>query len=533
MITGLKRAALTLILLVGVLFVPVNGQTLSQQVLQLLIRANSWIGTNTFYDIRIPIAAVPSDTEARIYTDSGGNLYYDGGVIAGSGGVTTPHNFLSATHPDTVPDSPTRGAVVVGNASSVWARLAGTAGFLQFDGTDTVFSTSLAAGTAIPASQLTGSLPAIPGASLTTLNASSLSTGTVPLARISGLLNAQIDNAAAIAYSKLALTGGIVNADVSAIAGLAYSKLNLSNSIVAGDLTASSVTMAKIAQAGATSGQVVAWDGAAWVPTSLASGGSVTSAALSMPAIFSVAGSPITTSGTFAVTVASQTANLFWASPNGAPGAPTFRAMVNADLPTSGVAAGTYASVTVNTRGIITAATATVDLGTQGNGTVPRGKGGTGLTASVDDNTLVGNGTAWVATALPNCTTFWAYATSTNLFSCSSTWAAGTIVASAPLAVTGTWNNAGVNFNQFDINVTDTASTAASTIATYRVGGTAKQTFYKDGTVALGAIVFASLPAAPVNGMLVYCSDCTIATPCAGAGSGALAKRLNGAWVCD
>ncbi len=36
-----------------------------------------------------------------------------------------------------------------------------------------------------------------------------------------------------------------------------------------------------------------------------------------------------------------------------------------------------------------------------------------------------------------------------------------------------------------------------------------------------------------INGMLLYCSDCTIANPCAGSGSGAISKRLNGVWVCD
>jgi hypothetical protein len=35
------------------------------------------------------------------------------------------------------------------------------------------------------------------------------------------------------------------------------------------------------------------------------------------------------------------------------------------------------------------------------------------------------------------------------------------------------------------------------------------------------------------NGSLIFCSDCTIANPCAGGGSGALAKRLNGIWVCN
>jgi len=43
---------------------------------------------------------------------------------------------------------------------------------------------------------------------------------------------------------------------------------------------------------------------------------------------------------------------------------------------------------------------------------------------------------------------------------------------------------------------------------------------------------FASL-GTPANGTLIYCSDCTIANPCAGSGTGAFAKRLNGAWVCN
>lgn len=46
------------------------------------------------------------------------------------------------------------------------------------------------------------------------------------------------------------------------------------------------------------------------------------------------------------------------------------------------------------------------------------------------------------------------------------------------------------------------------------------------------ATAFASL-GSPINGTIKYCSDCTIANPCAGGGTGALAKRLNGAWVCN
>jgi len=38
---------------------------------------------------------------------------------------------------------------------------------------------------------------------------------------------------------------------------------------------------------------------------------------------------------------------------------------------------------------------------------------------------------------------------------------------------------------------------------------------------------------APINGTIMYCTDCTVANPCASGGTGALAKRLNGVWVCN
>lgn len=52
------------------------------------------------------------------------------------------------------------------------------------------------------------------------------------------LVNANIDAAAAIAYSKLALTDSIVNADINSAAAIAYSKLALTNSIVNADIAA-------------------------------------------------------------------------------------------------------------------------------------------------------------------------------------------------------------------------------------------------------------------------------------------------------
>lgn len=99
-----------------------------------------------------------------------------------------------------------------------------------------------------------------------------------------------------------------------------------------------------------------------------AGSGSVTSVALSAPAIFTVSGSPIVAAGTLAIALATQSANQVWAGPTtGAATTPTFRALVNADFPTSGVTAATYGGVsgttvtvpviTVNAQGIVTLVT--------------------------------------------------------------------------------------------------------------------------------------------------------------------------------
>jgi hypothetical protein len=62
--------------------------------------------------------------------------------------------------------------------------------------------------------------------------------------------------------------------------------------------------------------------------------GTVTSVALTLPNIFTVSGSPITSSGTLSAALASQTAATVFAAPAGAAGAPTFRALVAGDIPT-------------------------------------------------------------------------------------------------------------------------------------------------------------------------------------------------------
>lgn len=64
-----------------------------------------------------------------------------------------------------------------------------------------------------------------------------------------------------------------------------------------------------------------------------AGSGTVTSVDVSVPAYMTISGNPITTSGTLAFNFANQTTNKVFAAPNGSTGAPSFRLLVAADIP--------------------------------------------------------------------------------------------------------------------------------------------------------------------------------------------------------
>lgn len=63
------------------------------------------------------------------------------------------------------------------------------------------------------------------------------------------------------------------------------------------------------------------------------------------------------------------------------------------------------------------------------------------------------------------------------------------------------------------------------------IGGANATMIDMGNPVLLTSVTFATLPASPVNGMILYCSDCTVANPTAAAGTGAVVKRINGVWV--
>lgn len=153
-------------------------------------------------------------------------------------------------------------------------------------------------------------------------------------------------------------------------------------------------------------------------------GGTVNSVGLTAPSVFSVTGSPVTSTGTLALSFATgQTANRFLATPDGSTGALSLRAIVAGDLPS-------------------------IDLTSGVTGTLPVANGGTGAASFTANTLLLGNGTsalgtvalsgdqllrgvtssAPTATTLPNCASAneaLNYNTSTHAFSCA-TISAGT-----------------------------------------------------------------------------------------------------------
>lgn len=90
----------------------------------------------------------------------------------------------------------------------------------------------------------------------------------------------------------------------------------------------------------------------------------VTSVGLSLPSMFDVTGSPVTTTGTLTATLASQTANTVFAGPSGSAGTPSFRSLVYDDLPikmyTENYTSGSNTVTGMNSVGIGTGASATL-----------------------------------------------------------------------------------------------------------------------------------------------------------------------------
>ncbi len=106
------------------------------------------------------------------------------------------------------------------------------------------------------------------------------------------------------------------------------------NAINSAKIADSSIQAADLNSMGATANQVLQFNGTSWAPALLPVGsGTVTSVGLTLPSIFTVTGSPITTTGVLNATLASQPAATVFAAPTGSAGAPTFRTLAATDIP--------------------------------------------------------------------------------------------------------------------------------------------------------------------------------------------------------
>ena len=151
--------------------------------------------------------------------------------------------------------------------------------------------------------------------------------------------------------------------------------------------------------------------------------GTVTSVALSLPAgLFTISGSPVSNSGTLTGSfVTTLTANTFFAAPNGSTGAPSFRAIVAADVPTLNQSTtGNAATATSATSA--TSATTAANL--------------TGCTGSAAGDVCYWNGSAWTRLAGNITTTNFLQETSAGVPSWASPSGSGTVTTSGSPAST-------------------------------------------------------------------------------------------------
>ena len=144
-------------------------------------------------------------------------------------------------------------------------------------------------------------------------------------------------NATLTTLPSLSLPGSQVSGDIAGNAASINSILPIAKGGTGNDGSNKSTALLDLLPAVTGNAQKVlrlntAGDGVEWYAS--AGTGTVTSVDLSMPGEFTVTNNPITTLGTLTVSKASQAANLLYASPNGTSGVPTFRSLVEADVPT-------------------------------------------------------------------------------------------------------------------------------------------------------------------------------------------------------
>jgi hypothetical protein len=198
--------------------------------------------------------------------------------------------------------------------------------------------------------------------------------------------------------------------------------------------------------------------------------GTVTSVSLSAPSILSVSGSPITTSGTLGLDLASQSDNTIFAAPNGSSGVPTFRTLVANDIP-----ALDTSKITTGTLPVARGGTG-VDLSGTGPGLLKQG--GVGSSITVGTLTDIEHGTRGGGTLHTVATTSVAGFLSATDKSKLDGIGAGASVSSVTLALPSIFSVAGSPITSAGTITATLATQAANTVfAGPSSGGAAAPTF--------------------------------------------------------
>lgn len=175
--------------------------------------------------------------------------------------------------------------------------------------------------------------------------------------------------------------------------------MNGTPNIAASNVTSGIFDVARLGSGSPTVSTFLRGDGT-WAATG-AGIGSVTSVGLSLPNIFSVSGSPVTTSGTLTGALVTQTANQLFAGPTtGSAAQPSFRALVATDIPSLDAAKIGTGTIATARLGSGSASSSTCLLGNSTWGSCGAGGSpGGSLTQFQFNNTTFGGATNFTYTS--------------------------------------------------------------------------------------------------------------------------------------
>ena len=181
-----------------------------------------------------------NNADLPLSVNASNQLTFNGTPIE-SNALTSAH-ILVGNASNVATDVPMSGDVAIDNTGSTTIQANAVTGSKIASNTITNSNINSAAAIAYSKLALTGS---VTNADL----AGSIAYSKLVLTN--SIVNADIATAAAIAYSKLALSNSIVNADINSAAAIAYSKLTLTNSIVNADInTAAAIAYSKLSLTG-------------------------------------------------------------------------------------------------------------------------------------------------------------------------------------------------------------------------------------------------------------------------------------------